>query len=88
VQQSLFGAQRVAVDVRGCFWHHCAEHGTYARANAAWWKAKLERNVARDSDTEARLRDAGWEVIVVWEHEDPEAAAARIESVVRQRRAT
>jgi G:T-mismatch repair DNA endonuclease (very short patch repair protein) len=72
---------------RACFRHCCAEHGTYAKANAAWWKAKLEHNVAQDSDTEARLRDAGWEVIVVWEHEDPETAAARVESAVRQRRA-
>jgi hypothetical protein len=37
------------------------------------WKAKPERNIARDSDTAARLHGTWWEVIVVWEHEDPKS---------------
>jgi DNA mismatch endonuclease, patch repair protein len=73
---------RIAVDVRGCFWHSCPEHGTRARANAQWWAEKLERNVQRDADTERRLVEAGWRVLIVWEHDDPEVAADRIAELV------
>ena len=80
-----FPGPKVVVDVRGCFWHSCPTHGTSATANAAWWADKLRGNVERDADTERRLREAGWEVVVVWEHDDPEAAAEQIHELVRAR---
>jgi DNA mismatch endonuclease (patch repair protein) len=82
----VFGPARTVVEVRGCFWHGCEVHGTRPRANAEWWAAKLDRNKSRGAETTALLRAAGWEVVVVWEHEDPEAAAARVEETVRARR--
>jgi DNA mismatch endonuclease, patch repair protein len=70
-----FPRQRVAVFVDGCFWHSCPDHGTQAKANAEWWRAKLEANVERDRDTDARLAAAGWTVVRAWEHEPvPEVA--------------
>lgn len=82
----VFPRVRVAVYVHGCFWHGCPEHGTWPRRNAEWWRAKIERNRVRDRATERELQIAGWEVITVWEHDDPEASACRIASVVRARR--
>jgi len=82
----VFGPARVAVFVDGCFWHGCPEHATWPKHNAAFWREKIETNRLRDRDTDARLADAGWEAIHVWEHEAPEEAAARIDGVVRQRR--
>ena len=84
----VFAPARVAVDVRGCFWHSCPEHATHPKANAEWWAEKLARNVARDEDTERRLGEAGWHLVVAWEHDDAAALAARIENLVRLRRAT
>lgn len=81
-----FVGARVAVDVRGCFWHGCPHHSRRGGSNAAWWNAKLQANVARDLDTESRLSEAGWLVIIVWEHDDPDAAAERVAAAVRQRR--
>ncbi|MGH3664588.1 MAG: very short patch repair endonuclease [Egibacteraceae bacterium] len=78
----VFRRARVAVFIDGCYWHACPEHGTQPRANAAWWREKLERNVARDRDTGVRLDAAGWTVVRVWEHEDPEAAADRVQTAV------
>jgi DNA mismatch endonuclease (patch repair protein) len=78
-----FPARRVAIFVDGCFWHGCPIHGTSPKNNAAWWRAKIDANIARDRDTDARLRKAGWIVVRVWEHEDLLAAANRIESEVR-----
>lgn len=81
----VFGPARVVVEVRGCFWHGCPIHATSAKANADWWREKIDRNRARDADTDTRLRAAGWEVVVVWEHENPVDAADRVQDVVRSR---
>lgn len=83
----VFGPARVAVYIDGCFWHGCPEHGrpqTYA--NPKYWSAKIERNRARDDDTDRRLAEAGWAVLRAWEHEDPADVAARVSKLVRRRR--
>ena len=74
----VFTRAKVAVFVDGCFWHRCPQHGTEPKANAAWWKVKLDKNVGRDRETDQVLTAAGWTVIRVWEHEDPEVAAGRV----------
>ena len=78
-----FPRAKVAVFRDGCFWHGCPIHGTQPRNNAAWWRAKIEGNQARDRDTDARLRKLGWRVIRVWEHDT--TAADRIAAVVSHR---
>jgi DNA mismatch endonuclease (patch repair protein) len=83
----VFGPIKLAVYVDGCFWHVCPEHGNWPRVNAVWWRVKLEQNKARDLRTDERLREAGWTVIRVWEHEDPVHAAHRIGTAVRRLRA-
>lgn len=77
---------RTAVDVRGCFWHRCRLHGTAPKANAKRWAEKLDRNVERDDQTVAALRANGWEVVVVWEHDDMKARAQEIADLVKARR--
>jgi DNA mismatch endonuclease (patch repair protein) len=82
----VFGPARVAVYVDGCFWHGCPEHGNRPASNQAYWAPKLAGNRARDIDTDRRLRAAGWEVVRVWEHEDPTEAATRVRELVAARR--
>jgi DNA mismatch endonuclease, patch repair protein len=53
------------------------------RANGVWWREKLEKNVQRDIKTTEQLKALGWSVIRIWEHEDPEIAANRIETELR-----
>ena len=84
----VFSRAKVAVYVDGCFWHSCPTHATIPKANREWWVAKLEANTRRDRDTDARLAEAGWAVVRVWEHEPVDKAARRVESVVRRRRRT
>ena len=79
----VFGPARVAVFVDGCFWHACPEHASWPKANAEFWRAKIEGNRARDRDTDARLVEAGWVVVRVWEHVPPERAASRIAEILR-----
>ncbi|MFC8659369.1 very short patch repair endonuclease [Streptomyces sp. SID14515] len=82
----VFARARVAVFLDGCFWHGCPEHHTVAVRNGQYWADKVARNKARDADTDQRLRDAGWEPIRVWEHEDVLLAAERVRSVVLSRK--
>jgi len=82
----VFPGVRVAVEVRGCFWHSCPEHATMPKSNAAWWAAKLATNAERDADTARRLDEAGWVLVVVWEHEDASEVADRVALAVTSRR--
>lgn len=84
----VFGPSRVAVFIDGCFWHGCGEHSPVpAKANAHYWTAKVAGNRARDLDTDARLRAAGWQALRFWEHEDAACVAAEIARVVAERSA-
>lgn len=78
-----FPGSKVAVFVDGCFWHGCPEHGTLPKTNSEWWAEKLAANIARDRSTDSQLEEAGWTVVRVWEHDAIEAAADRIELLVR-----
>ena len=82
----VFRPAKVAVFVDGCFWHSCPAHGTVPATNADYWVPKLARNAERDRETDQALADAGWLSVRVWEHEDPEEAAARIAGLIRERR--
>lgn len=81
----VFSRARVAVFVDGCFWHVCPRHGSNSKVNQSYWSAKLARNVERDRETDAALTEEGWLAVRVWEHEDFDLGAARIEALVRYR---
>lgn len=84
----VFPAARLAVFLDGCFWHRCPIHGVCPRVNSDYWRAKLDRNVARDRRNDRSLRAAGWEVIRVWEHEDARAAAQLIAHRIAENRSS
>ncbi|MFF7811233.1 very short patch repair endonuclease [Streptomyces sp. NPDC007945] len=81
-----FTSVKVAVLIDGCFWHGCPEHATHPKANAEWWRTKLDRNMARDRETTEHLTAAGWEVLRFWEHEAPEDVVRHIAAAVARRR--
>ena len=80
-----FTRRRVAVFVDGCFWHACPVHATWPRANAAWWRQKLEGNAQRDRDTDANLESKGWIVVRIWEHADIDQALEAVLPILRKR---
>ena len=81
----VFTKAKIAVVVHGCFWHSCPTHGTFPFTNAEWWKAKLDRNVERDAETQSQWELVGWDVVVVWEHENPSDAARRIKDLLERK---
>ncbi len=82
----VFRSVKVAIFVDGCFWHGCPIHGTQAKANARFWRNKIEQNQKRDLNTTKLLKQAGWKVIRIWEHQNPAIAAERIDRVVGKRK--
>lgn len=81
----VFTRAKVAVFLDGCFWHGCPDHLRPAKINQSFWTTKIAHNQQRDQDTDQRLTEAGWIVVRVWEHEDPNIAAGRVAEVVRGR---
>lgn len=59
---------RVAIQVRGCFWHnHACSRGHFPKSQKSYWNQKLLRNKRRDVRNDRQLRRMGWKLIVVWE---------------------
>ncbi|MFD6493119.1 very short patch repair endonuclease [Streptomyces sp. NPDC060188] len=81
-----FGKAKVAIFMDGCFWHGCPEHATQPKANAEWWRSKLDKNMARDRETTEHLAETGWVVLRFWEHEASTTVASRIEAALTERR--
>ncbi|MGW5608862.1 very short patch repair endonuclease [Streptomyces sp. NPDC003753] len=78
----VFAKAKIAIFLDGCFWHGCPKHATQPKANAQWWRAKLDKNMARDLETTEHLAAAGWTVLRFWEHEAAEDVARRIAASV------
>ncbi|MFG2642772.1 very short patch repair endonuclease [Streptomyces sp. NPDC048370] len=74
----VFGPAKIAVFLDGCFWHGCPEHATQPKANAEWWRTKLDKNMARDRETTQHLEAQGWTVLRFWEHESPTTVALTV----------
>jgi DNA mismatch endonuclease (patch repair protein) len=81
----VFVRKKVAIFVDGCFWHGCPKHGTWPKANARFWRTKIEKNKERDIDTNKKLRAAGWKVIRIWEHEDMNKTAKNLMKILDKR---
>ncbi len=64
----VFTKARVVVFVDGDFWHGW-RYPLWKRKLSEFWRAKIERNRARDRRNFAKLRRAGWAVLRLWGHD-------------------
>lgn len=73
----VFRSLRKAVFVHGCFWHghDCKRGARQPKDNAAYWRAKIARNRARDAAAFTALKREGWSALVIWECETRDGAA-------------
>jgi len=88
----VFPRQRVLVFCDGDFWHGRHLEARLARLargnNAAYWIAKLRRNVERDLHQTRALEAAGWRVLRFWESDllrDASDAADRVVMTLARR---
>ncbi len=77
----VFRRLRKVVFVHGCFWHrHNCPAGRVPDSRRQYWESKLNGNVRRDRRNQKALRDAGWQIMTVWECElrDQERLSKRL----------
>ena len=78
----VFPSLRKVIFVNGCFWHYHrdCQRVRIPATNQDYWKAKLERNRARDERNLSLLKEQGWAVITAWECHlrDMETETARL----------
>ena len=76
---------RTCIFVNGCFWHghdNC-RYFVLPKTNTEFWKAKIERNRARDIEEQRKLASMGWHCITVWECQlKPAVRKQTLESLV------
>ncbi len=60
---------KTVIFVNGCFWHgHESCSGfVLPKSNTEWWKNKINRTKERDAKSKELLKEAGWNVIVIWD---------------------
>ena len=77
---------KTAIFVHGCFWHmHDCGRFVWPTSNEEYWKTKIARNIERDESNVAALKQAGWNVLVVWECElKKKSAQSRLEKLVSE----
>ena len=79
---------RAVVFVHGCFWHrHGCARSTTPATNVEFWRAKLDRNQARDRAATKELRRRGYKVEILWECELERGVARLLRRLVRRRAA-
>ena len=81
-----FPSKKIAVFVDGCFWHSCPIHGHIPKSNIGYWKPKLEGNIERAKEKDARLEYSGWKALHFWEHDvkkGPEKCVSEIMNALK-----
>jgi DNA mismatch endonuclease (patch repair protein) len=82
----VFPKERIVVFCDGDFWHghrwSILRRSLKNGSNAAYWTAKILRNIKRDGAVSAQLKKMGWKVIRIWESDiltDADNVRAKIE---------
>ena len=75
----------LVIFVNGCFWHGCPRCYTAPKHNRAWWNKKIAGNRRRDRRVTRKLRDQGYSVIHLWEHDSDERMQIRIRRAKKPR---
>ncbi|MDO4555650.1 MAG: very short patch repair endonuclease [Lachnospiraceae bacterium] len=82
----VFRKYKTVVFVNGCFWHHhdCGRF-VWPSSNEEYWHQKINRNVERDAENNALLKQQGWQVLTVWECQlKKKVADANLDTVYQQ----
>ena len=65
-----FNSKKCVIFVNGCFWHqHNCGHYKMPKSRTEYWLPKLKKNIQRDRQNIAELKNGGWKVLVIWECE-------------------
>jgi len=73
----VFSSRKKAIFIHGCFWHRhegCTAN-RIPKSNVEFWTDKLNKNHFRDVNSQLKLREMGWSVLVIWECETKDREA-------------
>lgn len=82
----VFSKAKVAIFIDGDFWHGY-RFPVWEHKVSDFWKKKISKNRERDTKNHRKLRDMGWTVIRLWQHDlerDIEGSIERIVSAVKE----
>lgn len=76
----VFVRRRICIFVDGDFWHGNPRSSRLPKTHRSYWKAKIERTIARDRAITRHLRRQGWAVLRFWESDlrDTERVTAKL----------
>lgn len=77
----VFRETKQIVFVYGDFWHGWRFPAWRNRLSKTYWQPKIDRNRRRDIRNRRALRRAGWNILILWEHQilrEPEVAVDRL----------
>jgi DNA mismatch endonuclease, patch repair protein len=62
---------KTAIFIHGCFWHghEDCKYFVSPKTRKKWWSNKITHNKALDVENLAKLKDMGWNVLVIFECE-------------------
>jgi DNA mismatch endonuclease (patch repair protein) len=80
----VFRKKKVAVFVDSDFWHGHPARYIKPKTNIAYWKAKVERNKKRDREVNKILRNKGWKVLRVWEHDIKASCETCVKKIIKE----
>jgi DNA mismatch endonuclease (patch repair protein) len=76
---------QTVIFVDGCFWHGCRKCSLASKSNREYWLPKITGNVVRDRTNMRLLRQSGWKVVRIWEHDlksDPVKCVRKIMAAI------
>lgn len=85
----VFRSLKMAIFVNGDFWHGWRFPLWKNKLKRGYWSSKIRNNRERDKKNYKYLRNQGWKVITVWEHQleaDEMQVAKKIFSAYKERR--
>jgi DNA mismatch endonuclease (patch repair protein) len=77
----VFSKKRVAIFIDGCFWHKCPVCFQEPETRKEFWMKKILSNIDRDVKVNIQLKEKGWTVIRIWEHEIKKNPSSVIETI-------
>lgn len=83
----FFRGQSLAVFVDGCFWHACPVCKRNMPSHRSdFWRSKIDTNRRRDNRQRRLLRQQGYHVMRIWEHDlKTDAWLTRLQAMLRPR---
>ncbi len=75
---------RTVIFIHGCFWHghEGCKIAHIPQTRPEYWKAKIQKNINRDQTHHANLKNAGWNIMTIWECQlKPQVRQQTLESI-------